>query len=108
MTSATTRRFLPLRELRFGFGIDVMDVDRLPVDYSTAGHRVTIDGQRHYRERSVRGHHSKNVILNTENLGIYRVTQPGSILRHHIQHRLDVRRRAGNYAQDFTRRGLLL
>ncbi len=37
-----------------------------------------------------------------------RVAEPRSVLRDHIQHRLNIRRRAGNHAQDFTRRRLLL
>ena len=36
------------------------------------------------------------------------VAQPRRIFRHHIQHRLDVRRRAGDHAQNLTRRRLLL
>ena len=32
----------------------------------------------------------------------------GSILCNHVQHRLNIRRRAGDDAQDFARRGLLL
>ena len=36
------------------------------------------------------------------------ITQPRGILRDHIQHRLDIGRRAGDDAQDFTRRRLLL
>ena len=36
------------------------------------------------------------------------VTQARGILGNHIQNRLNVRRRAGDHAQDFARRGLLL
>ena len=41
-------------------------------------------------------------------MSIGRVAQPSRILSNHIQHWLDVRRRAGDHAQDFARRGLLL
>ena len=34
--------------------------------------------------------------------------QPRCVFRHHIQHRLNFRRRASDNAQDFTRRRLLL
>ena len=36
------------------------------------------------------------------------VAQPRRILRNRIQHRLNIRRRAGDDTQDFTRRRLLL
>ena len=36
------------------------------------------------------------------------VTQPRRILGHHIQHRLNIRRRAGDHAQNLARRRLLL
>ena len=36
------------------------------------------------------------------------VAQPCGILCHHVQHRLNIRRRAGDDAQDFARRRLLL
>ena len=36
------------------------------------------------------------------------IAQPRGILRDHIQHRLNIRRRAGDDTQDFTRRRLLL
>ena len=36
------------------------------------------------------------------------ITEPRSVFRNHIQHRLNIRRRAGDDAQDLTRRRLLL
>ncbi len=35
------------------------------------------------------------------------ITEPGGILRNDIQYRLDIRRRAGDDAQNFAGRGLL-
>ena len=35
------------------------------------------------------------------------ITEPSCILRHHIQDRLDVSRGAGDYPENFARRGLL-
>ncbi len=43
----------------------------------------------------------------SQNDGISRVTKPRGIFGDRIEHRLDIRRRAGNDAQDFTRRRLL-
>ena len=45
---------------------------------------------------------------NETNLSVVCVTQPRGILRDHIQYRLNIRRRAGDDTQDFTRRRLLL
>ena len=50
----------------------------------------------------------KNVTLDAINLSIICVTQPRGILCNHIQYRLNIRRRAGDDAQDFARRRLLL
>src|SRR6185503_13374443 len=36
------------------------------------------------------------------------IAQARCVLRHHIQHRLDVRRRAGDHSQNLARRRLLL
>ena len=38
---------------------------------------------------------------------VYRIAQPRSIFDNHVKHRLNIRRRAGDDAQDFTRRRLL-
>ena len=43
-----------------------------------------------------------------ESRSIRCVAQPRGILRNHIEHRLDIRRRAGDDAENFTRRRLLL
>ena len=42
------------------------------------------------------------------NHSVIALAQPRGVFCDHIQHRLDIRRRAGDDAQDFTRRGLLL
>ena len=39
---------------------------------------------------------------------VFGIAQPRRIFSDDIEHRLNIRRRAGNHAQDFTRRGLLL
>ena len=56
----------------------------------------------------MRGHKLIASADNTVNDCIGRITQSRGIFRHHIQHRLNVCRRAGDDPQDFTRRRLLL
>ena len=48
------------------------------------------------------------VTLYEANLSIGCLTKSRSIFRDSIQHRLDIRRRAGDDAKNLTRRGLLL
>ena len=50
----------------------------------------------------------KIIAVSTPNRRITRITQTRGIFSHHIQHRLNIRRRASDDAQDFTRRRLLL
>src|SRR4029434_4740473 len=57
---------------------------------------------------SMRGHTPIASTDNTVNDGIGCFTQPGRILRDHIQDRLNIRRRGGDDAQDFARGSLLL
>src|SRR5215831_2865717 len=49
-----------------------------------------------------------NVSAQTSDYGILSVTKLCCILHDHVQHRLNVRRRACNHTENFTRRGLLL
>ena len=51
---------------------------------------------------------AEDVTINAANHGIVCVAQPCGIFCNDIQHRLDVRRRAGDHTQDLTRRRLLL
>ena len=48
------------------------------------------------------------VALDAIDLSIDRVAQPRGTLGNRVQHRLNVRRRTGDDAQDLARRGLLL
>ena len=61
-----------------------------------------------FRRISMARHVRKLVTINAHNHSVICLTQPRGILCHHIQHRLNIRRRTGDDAQDFTRRGLLL
>ena len=49
-----------------------------------------------------------DLTVDAPDLRIVCVAQPRRILRDRIQHRLNIRRRAGDDAQDFARRRLLL
>src|SRR5215475_9425500 len=49
-----------------------------------------------------------SVAFNATNRRVGRATKPRRIFRHGVEHRLDVCRRAGDDAQDFTRGSLLL
>ena len=53
------------------------------------------------------GYQSKHVTIDATNQSVICITQPCGILRNSIQHRLNIGRRAGDHAQDFTRRRLL-
>ena len=57
---------------------------------------------------SARRRHAQGRLHRRINRTSSRITQPRGAFRDRIQHRLNIRRRAGNDAQDFTRRSLLL
>ena len=89
-----------------------MDVNRISVDHSsawnpTADQRSKFIARREDRDGPVRGRQSVPIAFSTPNRCVGCIAQPRSILRDHIQHRLNIRRRAGNDAQDFTRSSLL-
>jgi hypothetical protein len=50
----------------------------------------------------------KLIAVRTPNCRIARIAQPRGSLRDDIENRLNIRRRAGNYAQNLTRSSLLL
>ena len=91
-----------------------MNVNRLPVDHGSARQRTTINGSSlasgsAVRHRTIRcGQLNTCFAISTKNQRICCIAQPRRILCNHIQHRLNIRRRAGDHAQDFTRRSLLL
>ena len=49
----------------------------------------------------------KGFTIEADNRCVTRFTQPRGILCNHIEHRLDIGRRTGDDAQDFTRCSLL-
>ena len=89
----------------------VLNVDQFIVDDRPARNRTSGNRQfaRHKkRDRSLMGHQTKNVALHNSNRRVVRTAQPGGAIRDGVQHRLDIRRRTGNDAKNFTRRSLLL
>src|SRR5215831_5213926 len=86
-----------------------MDVDGSFFKNGAAYRRAARDYSRpRNRHWPVHCHLMKNISVQTSNCGILSVTKPCCILHNHIQNRLNIRRRAGDYAQDFARRSLLL
>src|SRR5262245_36411677 len=87
-----------------------MDVDRLPLNNGSPTGASTNDRSLHFYDWhcSIVCHALKGICLDAKNYSILSFTQPGRIFCDYVQHRLNVGRRAGNDAQDFTCRRLLL
>ena len=87
-----------------------MDVNRLPVEHGTTGHRAPSNRQRRcpHRDQPLYRYSLKDVTIEAKNHGVLRVTQPRRIFGHRIQHRLKIGRRPGDDAQDLARGRLLL
>src|SRR5262245_21953051 len=81
-------------ELAFDLCGDVMDVNRLTVNYGSAAGTSTDDGSLHFRNWywPIVRDALKATSLNAKNHSIVCLTQPCGILRHHIQNRLQVSR----------------
>src|SRR5262245_22604982 len=86
-----------------------MDVNRLPVNNGSAAGTFTDDGSLHFRNWywPIVRDALKAISLNAKNHSIVCLTQPCSIPRDYIQHRLQVSRRVGDHAEDLARGGLL-
>jgi hypothetical protein len=54
------------------------------------------------------GDHGKNITIDATDKSVTRVTQPRGTLRDRVQHRLNIRRRAGDHAQNVAGRSELL
>ena len=76
-------------------------------DGVSTGHRAKVEPWRH-RHRAEVGHPAQHVALDPEDEHVGRAAQLSRALGHRVQHRLDVRRRAGDDAQDLGGRRLLL
>jgi hypothetical protein len=58
-------------------------------------------------DRPIMGHENEAVAVTAEDAGLLRPAQPGGALRHGVENRLDVGRRAADHPQDLSRRRLL-
>src|SRR5262249_11517968 len=86
-----------------------MDVDGSFFKNGAAYRRAARDYSRPWnRHWPVHCHLMKNVSVQTSDCGILSVTKLCCILHDHVQHRLNIRRRAGDDPQNFTRCSLLL
>src|SRR5262245_43406730 len=86
-----------------------MDMNRLQVNNGSAAGTSTDDESLHFSNWywSIVHEALKAISLNAKNHSNVCLTQPCGIVRHHIQHRLEVRRRVGDHAEDLARGGLL-
>src|SRR5688572_259358 len=83
------------------------------VEYGAAADQTTADwlgltDRKDKRDSTVTRDFPHDVALDAIDLSILRVAKARRVFRNCIQHRLDIRGRAGNHAQDLTRRRLLL
>src|SRR5215470_6099350 len=87
-----------------------MNVNRLAIDDRPRSWQAPTDGEqvRRGRYRTVLCDHLKAVTNYAIDQSVQCVTQPRGIFRDHVQHRLNIRRRASDDAENLTRRGLLL
>src|SRR5262245_6725478 len=72
---------------------DVMDVNHMAVDDSSAGDRATSDGPPHWRDwhRPTYCRSLEHLTIYAKDRSVLRITKPCGTFRHRIQHRLDVR-----------------
>ena len=86
-----------------------MDVNRLPVDHGAGGGHTASDTEQACRRRyrTMLCHYLEAITDYAIDESVQCVAQPRCILGNHIQHRLDIRRRAGDYTQDLACRGPL-
>jgi hypothetical protein len=99
------------RKLTVGLPTDVLDVNRPAFDDRASGVRATIHrndfGRAEWYGAEARGDAHRVAIDQTDGC-VGRVTDSGGVLGDRIHHRLQVRRRTGDHAQDLGHRGLLL
>src|SRR5262245_61076922 len=102
-------RYPSIRIFRFDLPQYVVYVDRLTVEHSPACRNASTEWYKFDgRHCPVFRHDPKLITFRAFYQSIVCVTQSRSIFRNHIQHRLDIRRRAGDHAKNLTRRRLLL
>ena len=88
-----------------------MNMNRLPVDDRSRGRMARgnepplLQTTRRHRPKGCHG--SKGITLDTLDLSISCVTEPRRVFGNHIEHRLNIGRRAGDDAKNLARRRLL-
>jgi hypothetical protein len=98
------------REFPVNLGCEIFDVnsstvkDRTTDDVVTADRNTFYPHTRGHGHGSMRGNYAKDIAIDSHDLRIAGLAKPGSIFCNHIQHRLNVRRRTSDDAQDFSRR----
>src|SRR5262245_22501970 len=100
-STSASLEFLRLWKLSIKLGRHIMNVNGLPVDDGSAPYVTSrwspcltnIVGRRH---RPISGYAPKDITIKANDLSVCRVTQPGRILRHDVQHWLEIRWRTGN------------
>src|SRR5580765_1329159 len=87
-------------------------MDRPPVQNGQTARQATANGNGKPMsgcwQTSILSHSVKILTDDTHNYRVAGITQPSSVFCDYIQHRLHVSRRAGDDAQNLTRRSLLL
>src|SRR5215831_15174038 len=93
-----------------GLALQVSYVESARVQYRSTVERPADqgNGEGHGRDRAVMSDEQEPIAVPPEDLGIRRLAQTGGALRHRVEHRLDVGRRATAHAQDLARRLLTL
>src|SRR5215831_15073221 len=114
-TQESARATTLLIELTLGklvyFRHKVMEMNRLPVDYSSAWNRASAHNRICASARwnsPIMGYEPNHVTIKAADKSVVCLTQPRGILCNHIKHWLNVRWRTGDYTQYFTRSRLLL
>src|SRR5215475_6972780 len=89
----------------------ITDMNRLPLDYSSAHNRALVDSWSIHTTRSnlpIMGYKPNHVTIKPADNSVVCLTQPCGTLRNYIQNWLYVRRRACDHTKDLTGGGLLL
>src|SRR5919108_2559862 len=95
-----------------GDRLEVVDVNRLPIDYGSTTHRATVQWclktDWASRRSSIPSNFTELIsVREHKHTRIRCSTDSGRILSDGVQHRLDISGRAGNHAENLARSGLL-
>src|SRR5262249_40992875 len=85
--------------------------NRSPVDYSSAWNRASAHNRICASARwnsPIMGYEPNHITIKAADKSVVCLSQPCGVLSYHVQHRLNVSRRACDNAQNLARSGLLL